>query len=164
MRESTIAQTDIVSPRVRSRMMKSVRTRDTLPERRVRALLWRAGVRFRVHDRKLPGTPDIANRRRKWVVFVHGCFWHGHSPCGRKPACEAPMLPRTNVEYWSTKISRNRDRDVRKCAQLRALGFRTLEVWECELKQASKLLDRLLTFVGQRRVTSSPAPRQAVSK
>lgn len=111
-------------------MMARVRQKNTAPELRLRAELHRLGLRYRLHSKSLPGTPDLAFRRHAAVVFIHGCFWHGHT-------CRAGRLPSTNVAYWSAKIVGNRKRDARKEAELRREGWKVFVVWECEIKGAA---------------------------
>jgi DNA mismatch endonuclease (patch repair protein) len=116
--------TDKVTPATRSRIMASVRGKDTGPERAVRSALFAAGYRYRLQRRDLPGSPDIVLPRHRIVVFVHGCFWHGHDcPRGRRPS--------SNVAFWTAKLDRNlaRDREARR--KLEAAGWRVLTVWEC---------------------------------
>lgn len=125
---------------IRSAVMRAVKGRDTGPERRVRALLRGFAPGYRLNRRDLPGSPDIAYLGRKAAIFVHGCFWHGHD-CAR-----GARAPKANADYWAAKIARNRSRDARAQADLAALGWRTLVVWECELK-APDLADRLRRFV-----------------
>ena len=119
--------TDRLSPQGRSEIMAAVRHFDTAPELAVRSHLHRAGLRFRVHSRSLPGRPDIVLRRYGVVVRVHGCFWHGHAGCRRG------RLPESNRAYWSRKIERNRRRDARSARQLRRMGWRVLTVWTCRI-------------------------------
>lgn len=117
--------------------MKAVRQRNTSPEVRARSFLHRAGFRFRVQSSSLPGRPDIINATNRWCVFVHGCFWHGHR------GCRLARLPKTNREWWTTKISENRARDRRKELALKQLGFRVVTVWQCELDTPQVLVRRL---------------------
>jgi DNA mismatch endonuclease, patch repair protein len=128
--------TDRISRERRSRNMAAVRSSDTTPERLVRSILHRMGLRFRLHQRTLPGTPDIVLRRHSTVVFVHGCFWHGHD-------CPRGRVPATSPEFWLPKLNRNRERDMENTRRLRALGWRVLTVWECELRDQDSLLKRL---------------------
>ncbi len=118
---------DRVSPEVRSRIMRSIRGRDTGPERIVRSALHRKGFRFRLNVRALPGTPDIVLPALRTVIFVHGCFWHRH---GR---CSLATMPRTRPEYWSAKFAANRRRDRRVSAALARLGWRVIVIWECSV-------------------------------
>lgn len=133
---------DRLSPDARSRLMSRVRSRDTTPERGVRTLLHAMGYRFRLHRKELPGTPDIVMPGRKVVIFVHGCFWHGHS-------CKVDKMPKSKTEYWGPKIEANRERDLRKARKLRRMGWRVLTVWECELRAPDKLRRRLERIIGR---------------
>jgi len=123
---------DIVPADVRSRMMAGIRGKDTKPELIVRKGLHGRGFRFRLHDSSLPGKPDIVLPRYRAVIFVNGCFWHGHD-------CHLFKWPKTREEFWRTKIQRNREVDREALARLQALGWRILQVWECSLKGASRL-------------------------
>lgn len=114
----------------RSRMMSSIRGKNTLPERTLRSLLFARGLRYRLHVRKLPGSPDLVFPKRKAVVFVHGCFWHRHE------GCRYATTPRNNEEFWRGKLQGNIDRDRRHGEMLRALGWRVAVVWECALKHS----------------------------
>ena len=121
----------------RSAVMRAVKSRDTGPERAVRKILRELDPGYRLHRADLPGSPDIAYGRRKLAIFVHGCFWHGHD-CKR-----GARLPRENADYWSAKIARNRARDAKALAELDKLGWRTLVVFECALKDPAALRARL---------------------
>jgi DNA mismatch endonuclease (patch repair protein) len=121
----------------RSATMRAVKSRDTAPERAVRKLLAGIARGYRLHRADLPGTPDIVYGRRKLAIFVHGCFWHGHD-CAR-----GARAPKTNAEYWRGKIARNRARDARVAEELRELGWRTLVVHECALKNPDALSAQL---------------------
>lgn len=113
--------------------MRAVKGADTGPELTVRKALWRAGLRYRLHAATLPGKPDIIFPSKRIAVFVHGCFWHGHTGCSRF------RIPKTRTEYWTAKIGRNQARDANAGLALGAMGWTVLVVWECELKQAGKL-------------------------
>ena len=126
-----------LSPDQRSENMRKVRGRNTKPEVMVRCLLHRLGYRFRLHRRDLPGSPDIVLPKYKTVVFVHGCFWHGHS-CRK-----GTLRPVTNAEFWARKIDGNIQRDQRNYAALRELGWRVLVVWQCQLKDGEWLYECL---------------------
>jgi DNA mismatch endonuclease (patch repair protein) len=141
--------TDIVSPEVRSLIMKSVGQTNTRPEKAVRQILKDVGIRYRLHNRDLPGTPDFANRRHRWAIFVNGCFWHGHKNCQKTKGGKAPRVPLNNRQYWAEKLNQNRSRDARKCRELRELGFRVHLVWECELKDLSQVRERLVRFLAR---------------
>lgn len=118
---------DIVDPATRSRMMAGIRGKDTRPELLVRRGLHALGFRFRLHDRLLPGKPDIVLPRWRAVILIHGCFWHGHG-------CHLFKWPSTREEFWRQKIGRNREVDLRSEAALREAGWRRAIVWECALK------------------------------
>ncbi|HKT54205.1 MAG TPA: DNA mismatch endonuclease Vsr [Caulobacteraceae bacterium] len=128
---------DVYPPEKRSAVMARVKGRDTGPERTVRRLLWRLGARYRLHRKDLPGAPDIVLPGRKLVIFVHGCFWHGHT-CVR-----GARVPKAHRDYWVAKIARNRARDESSLGALAAAGWRAEVVWECELKDALALERRL---------------------
>ena len=120
-------------PMSRSEVMARVRCKDTVPEMRVRRLLWAAGLHYRLHDKRLPGKPDIVFASRRIVVFVHGCFWHGHRGCPRH------RIPKSRVEWWTTKIRRNIERDAEVRAALEAAGWKVLVIWECESEDPAKV-------------------------
>jgi DNA mismatch endonuclease, patch repair protein len=117
----------------RSAQMSLVRSRDTKPEMRVRKALHAAGLRYRVHDRRLPGVPDLVFKSRRIVVFVNGCFWHCH------PNCPAARLPKSRLDFWGPKLAGNVTRDGLKKAQLEALGWKVLVIWECETRKPELL-------------------------
>ena len=122
--------------------MRKVRGRDTTPEMCVRRILHRAGYRYRLHARDLPGRPDIVFRRRRKVIFVHGCFWHRHDGCKRT------TTPATRRAFWEDKFMANRKRDEAAVAALKRLGWDVVIVWECETTNAEKLRSRLVSFLG----------------
>ncbi|WP_262269594.1 very short patch repair endonuclease [Microvirga yunnanensis] len=128
---------DRISKSRRSENMRRIRSRDTQPELAVRKALTALKVRYRIHYRQLPGTPDIAIPRLKLAINVHGCFWHRH------PGCPDATMPKTNTEFWETKFSRNVERDARKREQLEALGWRELVIWECETEHPEELREQL---------------------
>ena len=129
--------TDVYGPEKRSAVMRQVKGRDTRPELTVRRLIWRLGGRYRLNRADLPGKPDIVLAGRRLVVFVHGCFWHGHD-CAR-----GARVPKANRDYWVAKIGRNRMRDAAARERLTALGWRVETVWECELRDAPALEARV---------------------
>lgn len=139
--EPTVA--DHLSKRARSEVMSRVRNKDTGPELAVRRLLHRAGYRFRLHASDLPGSPDLVLPRFETVVFVHGCFWHGHD-------CSRGARPTSNTDFWNEKIAVNqkRDREVRHA--LEEEGWSIVTVWECELREPTALLARLTDFLDGR--------------
>ncbi len=121
--------------------MRSVHSQDTKPEMVVRRTVYRLGFRYRLNRKDLPGKPDLVFAGRCKVIFVHGCFWHGHD-------CKAgAKRPKTNVEYWTTKLQRNRERDLSHYQQLEGLGWQYLILWECELKDQQALETKLLAFL-----------------
>lgn len=134
---------DIFSPAQRSWIMRQVQSQNTKPELLVRSLAHRLGYRFRLYRRDLPGTPDLVFPARAKVIFVHGCFWHGHS-CRR-----GARLPKTNAEYWQNKIRRNKKRDQQHRHALRQLGWSALVLWECQLRDQQKLAAKLSRFLEQ---------------
>ena len=134
---------DTLTPAQRSERMSRVRGRDTMPEMIVRRMLHRLGYRYRLHRKDLPGKPDIVFPGRKKVVFVHGCYWHGHG-------CRIGKPSKSNVEFWTAKIDTNRARDSRNEAELRARGWDVLVVWQCELQDTVALEATLVSFLGSR--------------
>jgi len=129
--------TDVYPPQKRSAVMRQVKGRNTSPELAVRKALTRLGARYRLHRKDLPGKPDIVLPGRRLAVFVHGCFWHGHD-CAR-----GARVPKQNRDYWVGKVERNRARDAKAREALTALGWRVETVWECDLKDAAGLAERL---------------------
>ena len=121
--------------------MKAVRRKDTAPEMIVRRLLHAAGYRYRLHVKKLLGTPDIVFPSRRKAIFVHGCFWHGHD-------CRAGRRPQSRQDYWIPKIERNQARDAAAVDALSRSGWSSLIVWECETADRDSLLARLCNFLG----------------
>ena len=119
--------TDIVTPAVRSRIMSRIRGRDTQPEVTLRRGLHACGFRYRLHERRLPGRPDLVFAKWRAVVFVHGCFWHRHRGCPKT------TRPKSRVSFWRSKFSENTARDRRQIRALRAVDWRVLVVWECAL-------------------------------
>jgi DNA mismatch endonuclease (patch repair protein) len=122
---------DVHSPAVRSFNMSRIRGKDTKPEMLVRKFLFSQGFRYRLHDKKLPGKPDIVLPRYLTVIFVHGCFWHGHD------GCRYFVVPKTRTEWWMNKISNNRANDKKSVSKLQEAGWKVIELWECELKKNS---------------------------
>lgn len=132
---------DIVSPEKRSWMMSRVQNRNTAPEKAVRSVIHRLGYRFSLHNRTLPGNPDIVLTRHKKVVFVHGCFWHQHD------GCSSAKKPKTNQEFWNTKLDENVRRDKSVQYLLGQLGWKCLVVWECDLANHDRLVGTLKKFL-----------------
>ena len=128
-------------PIARSRTMRAVKDRNTTPELIVRRYLHSQGFRYRLHRRDLPGRPDIVFPGRRKAIFVHGCFWHGHA-CSR-----GARAPKTNQDYWRAKIERNRERDKQHRAALERLGWSSIVIWECELRNAQQAFAQLEKFL-----------------
>ena len=142
---------DILSPQARSQRMRCIRQRDTRPEIALRHGLHRLGLRYRLHVSGLPGHPDVVFPKHGVALFVHGCFWHGHF-------CRAGRAPTSNVAFWTEKLAANVRRDRRKADQLRALGWKVLTVWECQLGCAEKL-SRTVARVARRILEDTPRSR-----
>ena len=142
-----LSMADVFDKAKRSEIMRSIHSTNTGPEMRVRKKLHRLGFRYRLHDRNLPGKPDIVMPKRKAAVQVRGCFWHSH-------VCSAGRIPKSNEEYWKIKLSKNRHRDEYNDAELRRMGWRLFIVWECEVQSEANLaetvemLRREITAVG----------------
>ncbi|MFQ5852700.1 MAG: very short patch repair endonuclease [Candidatus Binatia bacterium] len=135
---------DFLTQEQRSKRMAKVRSRDTSPEMIVRRLAHRMHYRYRLHRHDLPGKPDLVFPGRRKVVFVHGCFWHGHN-------CSAGLnRPKTNKSYWVPKLERNRERDAENQARLRKLGWQVLVIWECDLRDQDRLKRLLGSFLESR--------------
>ena len=117
--------------------MGRVRQSDTGPELLVRRALTALGLRYRTRNRDLPGSPDLANRSRRWAVFVHGCYWHRHA------GCSMATTPKTNTAFWLAKFARNVERDRAALASLRGRGYRVLTIWECETESPKTLARRV---------------------
>ena len=121
--------------------MSKIKGKDTKPEKIVRSLLHQMGYRFRLHRLDLPGNPDIVLPKFRKVIFVHGCFWHGHKNCMRA------KRPTTNKKFWNEKLSKNIKRDRKYPKELKKLGWRTLVVWQCEIKDKGLLMNKLRDFL-----------------
>ena len=126
----------------RSRIMRGIRSKDTRPEILVRSAFHRAGLRFRLHSKVLPGRPDLVLASYGVIIFVHGCFWHQHARCGSK------RIPQPNREYWATKLQRNVQRDLANRRALRRRGWRVITIWECEIdsRHLNALISRILRY------------------
>ena len=119
---------DVHSRETRSYNMSRIRSKNTKPEEKVRKYLFSKGFRYRKNDKRLPGTPDIVLTKYKIVIFINGCFWHGHSDC------RYFVMPKTNTEFWYNKINSNIERDQKQLQQLNEMGWNIIVVWECQLK------------------------------
>jgi DNA mismatch endonuclease (patch repair protein) len=129
---------DIVSPEKRSEMMSAIRGKNTKPEMLVRRALFARGLRYRLHDKRLPGKPDMVFPRRRAVLFINGCFWHGHD-------CHLFRMPASRQDFWQAKIGGNRSRDAVVREQLSRLGWRYLTIYECAIKGKARLPLSLVT-------------------
>lgn len=134
---------DIVDSLTRTRMMAGIRSANTAPELSLRKLLHGHGYRYRLHSKNLPGKPDLVFPKYRAIIFVHGCFWHGHG-------CPAFRLPSTNRQFWESKIQGNRKRDHSQRMQLTKMGWKNKNIWECEIRQAMKKnsMDKLAEKIG----------------
>lgn len=121
-----------MTPEQRSRCMAAIKGKDTKPEMLVRKFLFAKGLRYRINCRRLAGTPDIVLKKYKTVVFIDGCFWHGHE------GCRFYRLPKTNVDFWRHKIYRNRAKDYINTVELRLAGWKVIRVWECDVRTKAK--------------------------
>ena len=121
---------DVLSPDQRHKNMAAIHSSNTKPEVKLRHVLWGLGVRYRVNDKRLPGSPDIVLPKYRSVIFVHGCFWHGHKGCGKY------TVPKTNTDFWVAKVRRNQERDQEVWRMLEAKGWSVIIVWECELEKS----------------------------
>jgi DNA mismatch endonuclease (patch repair protein) len=142
---------DIMSVAARSRRMSLIRSRDTKPELALRRALHARGHRYRIHVSALPGKPDIVFGPSKALIFVNGCFWHGHK-------CPIGHIPKSNSAFWLAKVSTNRSRDARNIRKLRALGWKVFVIWECQLrthKLTQEVAHRLGTIIRSRSVKST---------
>ncbi len=152
--------TDTMTPEQRRRCMAAVKSKDTKPELLVRKYLFSKGLRYRVNSHKLPGSPDIVLKKYGVVVFIDGCFWHGHD------GCRYYKMPKSNVEFWERKINHNRARDVSNTAVLELMGWRVLHVWECQVRdkstRESTLADLYQRIIGREAdvpsIAAEPAP------
>ena len=157
---------DVHTPEQRSYNMSRIKGRDTQPEKTLRSLLHRNGLRFRIHDKRLPGHPDIVLPKYRSVIFVHGCFWHRH------PGCRYASVPETRSAFWNEKFSRNVERDRRNVFLLEEAGWNTIIVWECELKKdPAVVLENTLAFlrnrpkrISERTSASSAEPLRRLNK
>ena len=128
---------DRITKEHRSWNMSRIRSKDTSPEKRVRSFLHRAGFRFRLHVKSLPGSPDIVLPKHRTAIFVHGCFWHRH------PGCRFAYTPKTRTNFWQNKFKQNIERDQRKERLLLEAGWHVLTVWECETKNDGNMMKAL---------------------
>lgn len=123
---------DKLTPAQRHDCMSRIRSKNTKPEKVVRDALWRKGYRYRLNDRRLPGTPDLVLPKYRAVIFINGCFWHGHKGCTKY------VVPKSNVEFWQAKVARNIERDLKSAQMLDTLAWTVITVWECELSKKNR--------------------------
>ena len=145
--------TDKMTPEQRHRCMSAIKGKDTKPEIMVRKYLFSRGLRYRVNDKKLPGSPDIVMKKYGVVIFIDGCFWHGHK------GCRYYHLPSTNTDFWKAKISRNIARDYVNNVDLELAGWKVIRIWECEVNTKSKrevTFQKLYEKIISQELTSKP--------
>ena len=133
---------DKVDKATRSATMRAVKSKNTSLEMRIRNLLHRAGYRYRLHRADLPGKPDLVFPGRRKIIFLHGCFWHGHD-------CRPKIRPTSNIDYWMPKIEGNKVRDARNIAALREAGWQVLVLWECELNNEAAVMRAIKTLLSE---------------
>lgn len=134
---------DRITTRRRSENMRRIKSHDTKPEMIVRRLVHAMGYRYRLHQKDLPGRPDMVFSRKRKVIFIHGCFWHQHN----RSDCPFSHQPKSNNSYWDTKLSRNVERDKNVRQKLEELGWEVLIIWECEIKKSLELSNKLSNFL-----------------
>ena len=132
---------DTIPPSERSEIMSRVRSKNSRPEMLVRRLVFAEGYRYRLHDRKLPGCPDLVFRGRAKVIFVHGCFWHRHEHCA------LARMPKSRIDFWEPKLMANKERDARNRKLLAKEGWKMLTIWECQLKDIERLKRTVRRFL-----------------
>ena len=123
---------DVHTPQQRHANMAAIHSKDTKPEMVVRRYLWGHGFRYRLNHPRLPGKPDIVMRKYRTCIFVNGCFWHGHE------GCRYYTIPRTNTEFWVSKVKRNKERDLKVQHKLAVMGWHSITIWECEIKSVKR--------------------------
>jgi DNA mismatch endonuclease (patch repair protein) len=136
---------DSLTPAERSEIMARVRSKNSRPELVVRKLVFAMGYRYRLHARTLRGCPDLVFRPRRKVIFVHGCFWHRHANCA------LARIPKSRIDFWTTKLEGNRKRDERNRRSLAREGWKVLTIWECQLRDAGRLEARIRRFLDEER-------------
>ena len=131
---------DIHSSRIRSKNMAAIKSKNTKPEIIVRSHLYSLGFRYRIHNKSLPGKPDISNKKKKIAIFINGCFWHSHKDC------KYAVIPKTRTEWWKKKLNKNKKRDKRNLKKLKSMKWNILVLWECEIKN-KKFEKKILEFI-----------------
>lgn len=131
---------DTFSKEKRSEIMSKIKGKDTKPEKIVRSLLHSMGYRFRIHRKDLPGNPDIVLPKYKTVIFIHGCFWHGHD-------CKVSRVPKTRTHYWIDKFEKNRSRDRKNILDLKQTGWKVCVIWECQTQDFKKIENRIISLL-----------------
>lgn len=134
--------TDTLSKLQRSERMGLIRGKDTKPELLVRSITHRLGFRYRLHVSSLPGKPDLVFPKRHKVIFVHGCYWHRH------PGCALARLPKSRLDFWTPKLTQNRERDLKNISRLRRARWSVCVVWECEIQRTERLKRKIRKFLG----------------
>lgn len=142
---------DTMTPEQRHRCMAAIKGKDTKPEMLVRRYLHSLGYRYGLHNKKLPGSPDLVLRKYKTVIFIHGCFWHGHE------GCKYYRLPKTNETFWQEKITRNRQRDQESVRLLKEKGWNVITIWECDLRNRDKREEALSRLHQELQHINSPS-------
>jgi DNA mismatch endonuclease (patch repair protein) len=132
---------DRLTPERRSWLMSRIKGRNTEPEMAIRRIVFAMGFRYRLHTGGLPGTPDLAFGKLRKVIFVHGCFWHGHI------GCRYGKIPKSRIEFWKRKIRANRNRDRKVLRHLKSINWNGLVIWQCELKQPNMLVRKIHDFL-----------------
>lgn len=151
--------TDLMTPEQRHRCMAAIKGKDTRPEMLVRKYLFSKGLRYRVNDKKLPGSPDIVLKKYKTIIFIDGCFWHAHK------GCKYYKMPKTNIDFWRAKIARNIARDYVNNVDLELAGWKVIRVWECDVKTKAKREETLknlylsITGANRKRAVYEEAPQ-----
>ena len=135
--------TDTLDPDQRSNRMSRIRGKDTGPEMVVRRITHGMRYRYRLHVKDLPGCPDLVFRKRRRVIFVHGCFWHRHPD----PSCKLARLPKSRLDFWLPKLERNAERDSENIRKLKSMGWDVLVIWECQLKDQTSLREQIRAFL-----------------
>lgn len=135
--------TDTLTSYERSKRMSLVKSKDTKPELFLRGLVHRLGFRYRLHDKNLPGKPDLVFSSRKKIIFLHGCFWHRH----QSQNCKLARLPKSKLDFWLPKLEQNRKRDIRIRKELEQIGWQVLVVWECQLNNCSIIASKITKFL-----------------